>query len=366
MTNKKVNDKINVEEVLKNISNAKGLKANDIVNVDEVLKNISNAKGRIEHYENGQVRLACDNWNAQRVEYYGNGEVKYVQDAKGNEVWCSQNGQITGIHSAELGVECSYYEDGTLKEMVDKDGRREYDEKGRLRKFENEDISRRYREDGTLESERRGDRSRHYAADGKTVDGWGSGDNTYDGIYRVSYRQGKFKAESHYEGDDEPGSLHSKMVEGNYNADGSLNNWTVTKETENDVGSVVSQTTYKKDDVRAITSGDVPGFAYLEGNRPEYFDGQGEAVWAKEAKAKASKKIDARKTAKTTQKKATAMALRVQKEKQNVQGLTANNNFGAQWVTDAQKKVATKTAQRAKTAASAKIKKTTKANNGRS
>ena len=268
----------------------------------------------------------------------------------------------------EKGNETYYYKDGTV--FYDKE----------------KNVKRDYRADGTLwqETNYNTDAVTYYEKDGKTVRNIVMGVaewNTHDMVFDKGKLKHIYEIKDHYQNGDGRGDvkLSEKVIDYHYEADGeTLDHWTVKKEdswlTADEQGHVVSAKkekstkTYKKDDIKAITSGDVPGYAFIDANKPEYYDNKGDPVWVKEAKKKANDKIAAKKVAKTTQRKSTANALKAQKEKQAVQGFTAANGFGAPWAEASQKKVVAKTAQKAKTTTKAKTtaKKVTKTNSGRS
>lgn len=204
-------------------------------------------------------------------------------------------------------------------------------------------------------------------------------DNTYmmysedeHGVYTTIINKDKGNEKvvlDHQEHYSEAGEKQ-KNVGFNYNDDGTLSHWTVEERTSTvtDEGDEVTIRTgqYKKDDIKAITSGDVPGYAYIDAHL-QLSDDKGEPVWVKEAREKANKKIKARKTAKTAQKKSTANAIKAQKGSQYVMATSQSDALTTPWAKDSQKKVEAKTAQKAKTT---KIKTTaqkpTKTSGGRS
>jgi len=217
-------------------------------------------------------------------------------------------------------------------------------------------VDKKYRKDGTLLSKDDGKTITFYEDDGKTVSDLYI-ERDAEHIQHVSFKDGKITSEYSGEYTD---AAYIKEVKSNYDDKGEFSHWDVKKYKEEwnvRVGDEIN-TSYKKDDIKAITSGDVSGVAYIDVHRTNLVGKNGDPIWVEQAKEKADKKITAKKTAK---KNETAKALKVQKESQLVSSLKNSDNQLIQdgkfvWTETSKQKMATKTEQKAK---SAKAKKAT-------
>ncbi|MBP3688286.1 MAG: hypothetical protein J6J35_08020 [Alphaproteobacteria bacterium] len=311
------------------------------------------AGNEVHYQEDGETVAYTKDKNGNEVHYYKDGKtVCYTKDKKGNEVGYFEDGKtIEHIYNAETKNETWYYKNGNIKS--------EYNEKTVEQKE--------YREDGTLEWLEQGvtkdgagfwwdaTKSTEYEADGKTVKHFCEY-NSAGGLDGTSFVDGKpvTRVSSSY---DDDGRIQTEVTS-HYDKGGKLDHWTVERERQaidefEDWRVKEPSKTYKREDPNAFLSGDVKGHEWLEANKPEYVDKNGNTVWTKEAK-----------------KRQTANALKVQRATTNlmVKGMKEIDKKIAPWMEQAIENMENKTKQKAKTTKAktkAKVLSNAKANGGR-